>query len=665
MIAFGGNLRSGKPCHRDAQQGVDLFLGDLDLQTGQVSNLRVADDGVGAQWSPTLSSDGRYLAWNVTQGQQSAIVLQDLTTGRKETITTNARFPAFSRTDRKMWFNRPHQKALYWWDMTDGSIHETSTAHDVVDPSPVGSEFLAFHYAMEDHTAYPVIRNLATGEEKVYEVARAGHVAANPSGTRIVANQANSMSLFLSTRDGSTWSDFTPLAGDFEATVRSLEPTLAGGGPLFFSFAGWASDDHLLVTVMGSSAGAGQGVRKTTSGDLFLVDLSADTPRFVPLTFPEVQAGFDIQTLTADAVAGFSAASTALPPLGSTATSTTPASVYINTTARNKDPSHPGTPDYRTDAAAYNAYREGILRLSRTLEEKQVPWNFQPDWTFLEAVKQREVVTKDEALLSATGGLNVVAYLAAHGAEVNPYSHEKGGYNYADVAWLIQDLGVEPAPVVGGHVWDPAEPGYGNWPRFIQGITGQRYPGMTWKPTILMDAASFQHTADTLVSGMWHPRSASDFYADDPSAPMTAIGNMRANATTVQDLLSRIDAGTLPRDAMYTALLNFQGANLSEDSYFQRNVQGILSGLLALRGRVEFVTATEAVEIWQSQFGEKGYIYQDTSEAGDRRGPPGARKKEGAPPPKAKDPKRAGPREGGPKGRPNKPRGPKPGGRDR
>lgn len=93
---------------------------------------------------------------------------------------------------------------------------------------------------------------------------------------------------------------------------------------------------------------------------------------------------------------------------------------------------------------------------------------------------------------------------------LDPHSHETGGYNYADIAYLLQNkLGVTPTKVVGGHVYDGT--GYQNWPKFLAagGLALSKYASENstykWSPQLLMGGATASHASDSHVSGLWRP----------------------------------------------------------------------------------------------------------------------------------------------------------------
>lgn len=191
------------------------------------------------------------------------------------------------------------------------------------------------------------------------------------------------------------------------------------------------------------------------------------------------------------------------------------APVQFALSVHSEDRYHPNTPDYVADPVAYRSARAALLDFAGRLAANNMQWNWQSDWNFLLAVKQFEVDQPDESLLAETGGTNIVRLLReGFGGEVDPHSHENDGYNFADVAYLISEVGVTPGGVVGGHVWDPADSGFQNWPRFATGLASSKFPGAyVWTPHLLTGEGTGAYEHDTAASGFWFPAGMNDYFS--------------------------------------------------------------------------------------------------------------------------------------------------------
>lgn len=94
-----------------------------------------------------------------------------------------------------------------------------------------------------------------------------------------------------------------------------------------------------------------------------------------------------------------------------------------------------GTPESRVD---YQRLRGALVKVSVELGQRALRWTLQPDWKILEAALAYE----GDKMMESTDGLNVFEYLEQKtGTWIAPHSRENGGYNYTDVAYLIEALG--------------------------------------------------------------------------------------------------------------------------------------------------------------------------------------------------------------------------------
>ncbi len=282
--------------------------------------------------------------------------------------------------------------------------------------------------------------------------------------------------------------------------------------------------------------------------------------------------------------------------------------VYVMVTVRNKDPQFPGSADYAADKAAYQSYRAGVLEYAAYLEQNRVLWEWQHDWNFLQGVIEHEVLGQDPTLLAETGGDNVIEHLSQHGAAIGLHSHERDGYNYADVAHLVRQTGVEPSPVVGGHIWDASSQAYSRWPRFADGIAGKKYGGQaSFKAEVLMGGSTFGHQQEPKYSGVWRPASESDFHSHDPEGKLVAVGNWPVSM--LGELLSKLQDGSL--SGMYVATFDTNSHALSTPGYIAQLEQRVFAQLLAYRdqGLVQFVHAEDIPGIWKSEYDEQAGIY--------------------------------------------------------
>lgn len=288
--------------------------------------------------------------------------------------------------------------------------------------------------------------------------------------------------------------------------------------------------------------------------------------------------------------------------------------VYVTVALHIED-----TPVY-TDCRAYPDFRERLLQFAEVAAPYGAAINLQTDYEFLIGVSRCET----PAMQASTHELNVLDYLATHyGYEID--AHQEGGWdiggqdNYADIRYLAGQLTAATSENVGGLVWDdPAQ-----WVTLTQGERGLLNPHFTWTPRVLTLAVGSRHhegdfTADDYASGVWIPKGAGqDFWVHDPHGLLVYIGpgeydnwggkrGQRSTPEFVRDVLAQLEAGTLDRDVMYTASLAVP-QNVIFDTREHAALQSLLDQLapLAASGQVVYVTYSEAVDIWRTQYGAR------------------------------------------------------------
>jgi hypothetical protein len=228
LIAFSANMASGTALHRDGKESADLFVGTLDLDSGAVTDVHLVAGGEGAQWFPDLSPDGDYVAYNETKGGDNRVVVVNLVTMEAVTVAENGRFPAFSPDGRTLFYSTSPAGKVRTYDLRTGQTGTLVHPSSLEDPFPVGSGAIAGHTLKDGGLALPVVVDLASGRETVFDAKRFGHLTASPSGRRILAGDAGSSLLYTAEASpGGGWSEFQPIGGDLGASIRAADPRYA------------------------------------------------------------------------------------------------------------------------------------------------------------------------------------------------------------------------------------------------------------------------------------------------------------------------------------------------------------------------------------------------------------------------------------------------------
>lgn len=237
-----------------------------------------------------------------------------------------------------------------------------------------------------------------------------------------------------------------------------------------------------------------------------------------------------------------------------------------------------GTPAART---SYLNLRARLLEMAALAQSYGLPWSLEPDWKFLLAALQYE----DAETMSSTGGVNVFRYMRnSLGVAIDPHSHEGGGYNYTDVAHLLDLLGVGGSTVIGGHIWDPSLPQFQSWDRFRAPVSGSRYPTAVWRGDILMGSGTPNHVNDPIVSGVWRPRDRNRYFEDDPAGNIACVGAYKGDVSSISELSDLYRTGKVRSSCMLTATIGVRPADIVAPGGLTSIQSSVLSPLAGLRG---------------------------------------------------------------------------------
>ncbi len=256
----------------------------------------------------------------------------------------------------------------------------------------------------------------------------------------------------------------------------------------------------------------------------------------------------------------------------------------------------------------YLGLRARLIDVAGRARAHDLTWVLQPDWKYLEAARLYE----DATTTADTGGKNLFRYLRDDlGAVIDPHSHENGGYNYTDVAYLLDVLEVGGSTVIGGHIWDPTLTQFQAWDRFRQPVAGEHYPTASWRGDILIGAGTPGHVNDPLMSGIWRPRARDDFFTDDPAGNIVAVGQWRDDVVGVEELVALYAAGTVAPGDPLTASWNINPASITAPSGPQQIDDTVFAPIAALRdqGAVVSTDFTSLVAAWRAQ-GATAFVYQ-------------------------------------------------------
>ncbi len=261
----------------------------------------------------------------------------------------------------------------------------------------------------------------------------------------------------------------------------------------------------------------------------------------------------------------------------------------------------------------YDRHESGLLEFARFIDSYGLPFNMQIDYKLFEGA------------LNCDGEEdNVINTIATeYGFEIDP--HKGGGFedgleqNYADVRYIGGQITSGITEIVGGIIWNDQ----GQYLRLNEGEAGVLNPDFVWEPEILTLGVHFKHhngdfSLDDLTSGIWIPRGFEDqFWEHDEDGTMVYVapGMQHSNwfdnrqcyfdssADYVEVLAEYIGEGRLPAGKMYTNTIAIPQKVIFDPemySYVEDQIKQLQP--LVDQGKVKYVSYTELVEIWRSEY---------------------------------------------------------------
>ena len=284
--------------------------------------------------------------------------------------------------------------------------------------------------------------------------------------------------------------------------------------------------------------------------------------------------------------------------------------LYLTVISHNEEPSQ-SRPDYTTNLNYYVSNRALVKLLAETIVSRGATFNFQSDWNYLEAVAKFDT----NAVADNTSGKNIVRWMKEdRGVEIDPHAHETTR-NYADVACLIQQLGVTPSKNVGGFLGLPPDNPQG-WEQHAAGLWGRIFTNYFWRADHLWGASSFMHQgADDCSSGIWQPANRYDFYSHDPNQRLLYIGSGGCHTVLVQRLMEKIETNRAPSNGFYTASLFMTQDWMTTNSIAELGAFIDSLAPYVTQGRVRWATLSKMAELWRTEYDASPFRFDNSGTA--------------------------------------------------
>jgi len=619
-VVFAANLDNSGGLNGSDNSGADLYSVRFNPHTQTVSELqRLTATATEVEFFPSLSPDAKWVAYNHQNGGRNEIRLLHLESKKVTGIFSGGRFPEWVNANDLLatYVSRDTQDVFLLKLDLSGATPRVVSRQQVTDrtrcpDTSIGSDAfpfangsrLVFHVLRPNRqtgAAMAMINTDGTGYRRLTDWNGSGHGVATNDGRYVASsNSQNGKAVLLEVQSDTVLFNYLALS-PFGKDLSKYDSRYANVPVCSYAYQAWGADERSLFhSVTGNNQNAGVALTRVL---YTIFDAQWQNPQIVDFSTAVEKlagkSGRDFSTCSARLIAS--------PP--------TTGVVYVTLAMHNEDTNSRNYPNYATSQSSYLAARSILLEFGKMIQRHQIAFNWESDWNFLIGVLKWDT----PSVTATTNGKNLVRYLKEDlGLSVDPHSHENNGYNYADVAHLLDSLGVPPTNVVGGHVWDPGEAGYQNWERFKQPLNGSKFPWAQWKGDILMGSATGLHRNDPKPTGVWRPTDKYHFWEDDPNGNVMAVGQYATGATAanVQELVNMYKSGAVPPDKILTATLVI-GQHFLNAQYLADYETNTLKPLLEMqaRGEIKLVTFGELLDEWKTKYNSAPHLILSSTTA--------------------------------------------------
>ena len=111
-------------------------------------------------------------------------------------------------------------------------------------------------------------------------------------------------------------------------------------------------------------------------------------------------------------------------------------------------------------------------------------------------------------------------------------------------------------------------------------------------------------------SGVWRPKDPNDFFTDDPTANIVAVGGYKGDIAGIAELVSKYKTAQVDANCLLTSTYHITPTTLSSTAGLTGLEQDVLVPLQAYRsrGEIEITDFTSLVSNWRSQYGASACV---------------------------------------------------------
>ncbi len=277
--------------------------------------------------------------------------------------------------------------------------------------------------------------------------------------------------------------------------------------------------------------------------------------------------------------------------------------------------------DYLDNETKYKEYRNDLIKKIKLLNSYWIKLNWETDTTILLAMKKWE----KWSLLADTNNKNILRWMVEDmNMIIDPHWAKDNAYNYADIAYMIEEFWVKSSGVVGWFILYSCDNNWNiqtkdNWYDEIWIsedwlIYGQKYPDFSWKPTIIWQPAMVWHNYDEFSSWVWKP-SENNFAKHSTSGkyiyvwqwyphtkkliPKSSSEIFVNDTEYIDELIEKIDSWKLSNKEMFTVSIHLRDEpNITTYD----NLKDFLESLEKLKNKIIYLDYESVWELWQKEY---------------------------------------------------------------
>ena len=283
--------------------------------------------------------------------------------------------------------------------------------------------------------------------------------------------------------------------------------------------------------------------------------------------------------------------------------------IYVSIVTHNEQPDTGRYPDFTESESDFWDQQDAVAAFADMLHEESVSYNWQSAWNFLLAAN-----TFGTSGDSATDHKNIVSYLQGLGFSVNVHGHAST-YNYADDAYLIDQLGSTPSGIMGGFIATPASSSE------LEDLWDTQHGDVysySWTPTALWGASGFGHQGDDdiQISGVWQPKDNDHFLTHSDNGELPVIGTYTSDWDGLDKLLAHQADGDLDPTVMHTATIMVDQDELltqADRDATQAKIEALADE--TADGRIIWMTLEDVMSTWENDYNRFPGLFQASTES--------------------------------------------------